>query len=55
VSAHAAIYVLGFALVWAAIALVWAGVAGYRHFDRDWDRAFQRELAGLSTELTKER
>jgi len=37
-------YLLGFASVWAAVALVGAAVAGFRHFVDNWDRAFKREL-----------
>jgi hypothetical protein len=37
-------YVLGFACVWAAVALWCASMAGLRHFTRDWDRAVRREL-----------
>ncbi len=40
-------YVAGFGSVWAAVALVWAAIAGFRHFDRDWDRAFNKELHEL--------
>ena len=39
-------YLLGFASVWAAVGLVSAAVAGFRHFEDDWDRAFKRELLG---------
>ncbi|MGH2826569.1 MAG: hypothetical protein ACRDKF_06320 [Actinomycetota bacterium] len=37
-------YLLGFAAVWGAVALVGLGVAWFRRFDNDWDRAFKREL-----------
>jgi hypothetical protein len=37
-------YVLGFGGVWAAVALSWTALAGYRRFDRNWDRAFIKEL-----------
>jgi hypothetical protein len=37
-------YLLGFASVWAAVALVSALVAAYMYFGRDWDRAFEKEL-----------
>lgn len=37
-------YLLGFGGVWAAVALSWTALAGYRRFDRDWDRAFIKEL-----------
>lgn len=39
-------YLYGFGIVWAAVALVWAGIAGASHFSRRWDRAFERELLG---------
>ena len=39
-------YLLGFACVWAAVALVSAAVAGFRHFEDNWDRALKRELLG---------
>jgi hypothetical protein len=37
-------YAFGFAAVWATIALLCVGVAAFRHLNRDWDRAFVREL-----------
>jgi hypothetical protein len=37
-------YLLGFAAVWGAVALVGVGIAWFRRFDNDWDRAFKREL-----------
>jgi uncharacterized iron-regulated membrane protein len=39
-------YLLGFAGMWTMVAIVSATVAGFRHFKRDWDRAFERELSG---------
>ena len=42
-------YLLGFAAVWGAVALVCVGVAWFRRFDNDWDRAFKRELVGGAT------
>ncbi|MDQ4058932.1 MAG: hypothetical protein M3124_07390 [Actinomycetota bacterium] len=39
-------YLYGFGIVWAAVALVWAGIAGASHFSRRWDRAFEKELLG---------
>ena len=43
-------YLLGFAGMWAVVAIVSATVAGFRHFERDWDRAFERELSGRDHE-----
>jgi hypothetical protein len=37
-------YLLGFACVWAVVALGCAALGGLRNITRDWDRAFQREL-----------
>jgi hypothetical protein len=37
-------YLLGFASVWTAVALVSASVAAYMYFAHDWDRAFEKEL-----------
>jgi cytochrome c biogenesis protein CcdA len=42
-------YLIGFAGVWAAVALVSATVAAFRHFARDWDRAFEKELRASTT------
>jgi hypothetical protein len=43
-------YILGFAYVWAAVALVSAAVAGFKHFSDNWDRALKRELLGNARE-----
>jgi hypothetical protein len=48
-------YLAGFGSVWAAVALVWAAIASFRHFDRDWDRAFTKELRELEQVETKYR
>jgi cytochrome c biogenesis protein CcdA len=42
-------YVLGFVSVWVAVALVSAAVAAFRHFTRNWDRAFEKELRASTT------
>jgi hypothetical protein len=42
-------YLIGFASVWAAVALVSATVAVFSHFAADWDRAFEKELLGSTT------
>lgn len=39
-------YMVGLASVWITVAAVSAATAGFRQFDRDWDRAFERELGG---------
>lgn len=38
------VYLFGFAAVWGAVAVVCVGVAWFRRFNNDWDRAFKREL-----------
>ncbi len=40
------LYLVGFACVWAAVALGSAAVAAFRRLERDWDRAFIKELQG---------
>jgi hypothetical protein len=42
-------YLLGFVSVWVAVALVSAAVAAFRHFTRNWDRAFEKELRASTT------
>jgi hypothetical protein len=44
-------YVLGFGGVWAAVALSCTALAGYRRFNRNWDRAFIEELRPELEEL----